>query len=267
MPLIDRCDSSLRCERSESPTRRSPRGNGRATVHPSSSSMPPACTVDAGIASWRRFRTGACWLWTFGVMVGAVVPPPPYRWSHLARDVIEVVERLALERVVGVGHSMGGHLVTRAAAALPSRFDRLLLLDPAIVPPEILRMIALAGDRIPPVRRRSRFAAASEMVARLQTRKASRAGTPESSTTTAPMVCAPLRTVRGSSSPAHRKSNPRCTSDRPIRTSTDCCVRSIFRCTSCVRERIRKDTSSRTFPTHRRGPTSRTSSATPPRSV
>jgi pimeloyl-ACP methyl ester carboxylesterase len=98
-------------------------------------------------------------------------PPPPYRWSHLARDVIEVVERLALERVVGVGHSMGRHLVTRAAAALPSRFDRLLLLDPAIVPPEILRMIALAGDRIPPVRRRSRFASVSEMVTRLQTRK------------------------------------------------------------------------------------------------
>ena len=32
-------------------------------------------------------------------------------------------------------------------------------------------MIALAGDRIPPVRRRSRFTSASEMVARLQTRE------------------------------------------------------------------------------------------------
>ena len=97
-------------------------------------------------------------------------PPPPYRWSHLAQDLSEVVERLALERVVGVGHSMGGHLVTRAAAARPSRFDRLLLLDPAIVPPEILEMITRAADRIPPVRRRNRWASASEMAARLRDR-------------------------------------------------------------------------------------------------
>jgi pimeloyl-ACP methyl ester carboxylesterase len=65
---------------------------------------------------------------------------------------------------------MGGHVVTRVAAALPSRFNRLLLLDPAIVPPEILEMVAAAADRIPPVRRRNRFASASEMAARLRDR-------------------------------------------------------------------------------------------------
>ena len=97
-------------------------------------------------------------------------PPPPYRWSHLARDVARVVEQLRLEHMVGVGHSMGGNLVTRVAAELPTRFDRILLLDPAIVPPEILAMIATAGDRIPPVRRRSRFASASQMAARLRQR-------------------------------------------------------------------------------------------------
>jgi pimeloyl-ACP methyl ester carboxylesterase len=96
--------------------------------------------------------------------------PPPYLWSQLAQDVVEVLERLALERIVGVGHSMGGHLVTRVAAARPSRFDRLLLLDPAIVSPEILQMFTSAADRIPPVRRRNRFASASEMVARLRDR-------------------------------------------------------------------------------------------------
>src|SRR5258706_15379571 len=65
---------------------------------------------------------------------------------------------------------MGGHLVTRVAAACPSRFDRLLLLDPAIVAPKILEMIAAAADRIPPVRRRNRWASPSEMAARLRDR-------------------------------------------------------------------------------------------------
>jgi pimeloyl-ACP methyl ester carboxylesterase len=97
-------------------------------------------------------------------------PPPPYPWSHLAQDIVEVIEQLALEGIAGVGHSMGGHLVARAAAASPSRFDRLLLLDPAIVPPEILEMMAAAVDRIPPVRRRSSFPSPQDMAAHLRDR-------------------------------------------------------------------------------------------------
>ncbi len=93
--------------------------------------------------------------------------PPPYRWAHLAHDIAQVVERLELERIVGVGHSMGGHLVVRVAAALPSRFDRLLLLDPAIVPPPIMDMLLGAEDQIPHVRRRNRWSSASEMAARI----------------------------------------------------------------------------------------------------
>jgi pimeloyl-ACP methyl ester carboxylesterase len=100
------------------------------------------------------------------------VPVPPYPWSHLAADLAEVIDQMGLDGIVGVGHSMGGHLVARAAAAQPARFDRLVLLDPAIVAPEFLELIAAAQDRIPPVRRRSRFASAEEMANHLATREA-----------------------------------------------------------------------------------------------
>lgn len=65
---------------------------------------------------------------------------------------------------------MGGHLVARAAAALRSRFDRLLLLDPAIVAPEILEMMAGAVDRIPPIRRRRSFPSPQDMATHLRNR-------------------------------------------------------------------------------------------------
>ena len=72
---------------------------------------------------------------------------------------------------------MGGHLLTRVAAVLGDRFERLLLLDPAIVSPELLDLIAAAngscrrcGGAIAGSRRQ-------EMVARLRGgRAASRAG-------------------------------------------------------------------------------------------
>jgi pimeloyl-ACP methyl ester carboxylesterase len=100
------------------------------------------------------------------------VPEPPYPWSQLAGDLAAVIDHIGLDRIVGVGHSMGGHLIARAAAAIPARFDRLVLLDPAIVRPELLELIAAAQDRIPPVRRRSRFASVDEMAKHLVTRDA-----------------------------------------------------------------------------------------------
>jgi pimeloyl-ACP methyl ester carboxylesterase len=100
------------------------------------------------------------------------VPWPPYSWSVLAADLVEVIDEMALRDIMGVGHSMGGHLVARAAAAIPTHFDRLLLLDPAIVPPELLQLFEAARDRIPQVRRRSRWASPQEMAAHLASRDA-----------------------------------------------------------------------------------------------
>jgi pimeloyl-ACP methyl ester carboxylesterase len=61
-------------------------------------------------------------------------PPPPYSWQLCGQDAAAVVEALNLRCAVGVGHSIGGNSVTRAAAALPDRFAALLLVDPVIFP-------------------------------------------------------------------------------------------------------------------------------------
>lgn len=56
-------------------------------------------------------------------------------WNLFTADICELVERLDLKRIVGVGHSMGGYLMARAAAALPDRFRHVVLLDPVIFAP------------------------------------------------------------------------------------------------------------------------------------
>src|SRR5204862_2554684 len=58
------------------------------------------------------------------------------RWQDFGRDVAELVRRLDLHDVVGVGHSAGGHAMVEAAALEPARFRRLVLTDPTILAPE-----------------------------------------------------------------------------------------------------------------------------------
>lgn len=97
---------------------------------------------------------------------------PPYAWDRFGLDVQNLVERLDLNAVVGVGHSMGGHSVTQAAARVPGRFERLVLVDPVIVARENYqaREWTPAGDEHPVGRRRNRFADWREMMERLGTR-------------------------------------------------------------------------------------------------
>lgn len=94
---------------------------------------------------------------------------PPYAWDRFGQDVVELVERLDLRGIVGVGHSMGGHSVTQAAARQPERFSRLVLVDPVIMARESYqaREWAPAGSEHPVARRRNRFASWEEMMERL----------------------------------------------------------------------------------------------------
>ena len=91
--------------------------------------------------------------------------PPPYNWMHFGDDVRGVVEALGLERLLGVGHSMGGHAVVVAAAARPERFRGLLLVDPVIVAPEIGALVAggVSAESHPIRKRRNRWDSAQEM--------------------------------------------------------------------------------------------------------
>ena len=88
-------------------------------------------------------------------------------WSLMSSDVQKVIERLDLRHLVGVGHSIGGHLVARVAATLGARFKHLLVI--------LSRQTYAALSRVPkhpsphehPVsRRRNRWRDARQMYRR-----------------------------------------------------------------------------------------------------
>lgn len=56
-------------------------------------------------------------------------------WGIFGEDIAALLEHLGLEHVIGVGHSVGGHAMT-SAAAISARLGRLILCDPTIAAPE-----------------------------------------------------------------------------------------------------------------------------------
>ncbi len=64
-------------------------------------------------------------------------PLPPIPWRVFGMDVAEIARQLALQGAIAVGHSMGGHSITLAAAQEPQAFSHLVLLDPVILPEEM----------------------------------------------------------------------------------------------------------------------------------
>jgi pimeloyl-ACP methyl ester carboxylesterase len=94
-----------------------------------------------------------------------------YRWSHFGRDVSAAVAELGLRGAIGIGHSMGGNSVVRAAAAEPGRFAALLLVDPVIT-----KQFEIPGseDGGPPTfvsRRRDQWSSPDEMFERFSARE------------------------------------------------------------------------------------------------
>lgn len=57
-------------------------------------------------------------------------------WATTAAPLGALVEHLDLSNIIGAGHSMGGHCLVQLAAAMPHRFERLVLVDPVIMSPD-----------------------------------------------------------------------------------------------------------------------------------
>jgi lipase len=95
-------------------------------------------------------------------------PPSPYLWPLFASDLLNVIRHFDLKRLLGVGHSLGGHAMTLAAANEPSRFGALLLIDPVILPHEWY-VGSLPGEHYA-ARRRSHFASPETMIERFKDR-------------------------------------------------------------------------------------------------
>ena len=99
----------------------------------------------------------------------------PYDWRVFGSDLAAFVETLALEGIVGVGHSMGGHSLMQAASQRGDRFRKLLLVDPVILDPEAYaehqRQPAFASAEDHPVsKRRNRWPSIDAMIQRFADR-------------------------------------------------------------------------------------------------
>jgi lipase len=96
-------------------------------------------------------------------------------WKPFGEDLASLVDALDLTDILGVGHSMGGHAMADAAAAHPSRFRRLVLIDPVIGSRDAYgeggwTISGLNGQQHPTARRKNRFASPEEMVERFSDR-------------------------------------------------------------------------------------------------
>ncbi len=94
-------------------------------------------------------------------------------WKLMAEDIRILIERLGLTRIVGAGHSIGGHLLTRVAAQRPDLFQRIVLIDPVIQSPERYRqfretLAGLGAEDHPVSRRKNNWRDAQEMFERFQ---------------------------------------------------------------------------------------------------
>jgi pimeloyl-ACP methyl ester carboxylesterase len=65
------------------------------------------------------------------------VPPLPFDWWDIGRDIVELVD--GRRPVIGVGHSAGGAALVLAELINPGMFASLVLVEPIILPPPYVR--------------------------------------------------------------------------------------------------------------------------------
>lgn len=74
-------------------------------------------------------------------------------WRIMADDLLRGLDEHGLDRVIGVGHSMGGTTTMLASIKQPQRFTGIILLDPVLMPRRFLWLMrvlrAIIGYNIP----------------------------------------------------------------------------------------------------------------------
>ena len=96
-------------------------------------------------------------------------------WQLMASDIEQLLNKLDLQRVVGVGHSIGGYLVACAAARQRERFKHLVLIDPVIFQRQVYiqrftQRGAVDPSENPVSRRKNQWRDAEEMYQRFRDR-------------------------------------------------------------------------------------------------
>ncbi|MGB3471847.1 MAG: alpha/beta hydrolase [Erythrobacter sp.] len=98
---------------------------------------------------------------------------PVDHWDTVIGDVAALLHQLRIRRAVGVGHSMGAHVLAQCAADMPEAFSHLVLFDPVILAPEFYDTKAklfTADAPHPAIRRKRDFDSPEAMMERFGTR-------------------------------------------------------------------------------------------------
>jgi len=98
-----------------------------------------------------------------------------WTWDAIADDLLRFLDEQALEKVIGVGHSLGAVATMMAARKEPERFRALALIEPVFLPPHVLAAIQahpkLAAERpfvLGALRRRDRWPSRADAFARFR---------------------------------------------------------------------------------------------------
>lgn len=98
---------------------------------------------------------------------------PVEHWRTFVDDVAGFLEQLRIRRAVGMGHSMGAHVLLHCASEKPDAFSRLVLFDPVIMAPAYYQSDPQEGAAAAPnptIRRKRDFASPEAMMERFATR-------------------------------------------------------------------------------------------------
>lgn len=98
---------------------------------------------------------------------------PVSDWRLVVSDVARLLDILGIAGAIGIGHSMGGHVLLQCAADHPDAFGRLVLFDPVILAPEFYapaEPLFTAENPHPASRRKRDFPSAEAMIERFRDR-------------------------------------------------------------------------------------------------
>ncbi|MEM6908841.1 MAG: alpha/beta hydrolase [Pseudomonadota bacterium] len=98
---------------------------------------------------------------------------PIEHWGTLIADMRGIADHLGLQRAIGVGHSMGAHVLAHTASEMPSAFQQLVLFDPVILAPsfyEAAEPLYTTDTPHPAIRRKRDFASPEAMMERFRAR-------------------------------------------------------------------------------------------------
>ena len=98
---------------------------------------------------------------------------PMTDWRNVSRDVADFLDQAGISGAVGIGHSMGAHILLQVAADHPGAFNRLILFDPVILAPEFyvpVHPLFTDDNPHPSIRRKRDFASPEAMFERFASR-------------------------------------------------------------------------------------------------